>query len=429
MTSLCSTGARARFTSSSLSPDGKTILISSDANGGYMNVGLLDIASRKIRWATDSKWEASAGSFSPDGKHYTYTINGDGLIDAYIADRSTDKAEKIDMAHGLNYFSGNPSEFAPQSDRVIVSHEASNQPGDLWIYDLNNRHAEQLTFSAVASLSAIPLPASQIVHYKSFDGKIISALLWMPFNLKRDGSNPALVLPHGGPTGQMVDYWNTDVAALTSRGYICIAPNPRGSTGYGLDFQKANFQDLGGGDLRDEIAAVDFLKATGYVDPKKIGIAGGSYGGFMTLIAIGKAPDIWGAAVEEYGIINWSSMLKSSDPSLNEYLKALLGDPEKNKTIYEADSPITYIRSEKAPLLVLQGDNDPRVPKEEAQQVVDILKKEGRVVDVHYYPNEGHGFVKRENQIDAIRRTIAWFDQYLMGKSSAPEEHAPPSGR
>ena len=113
-------------------------------------------------------------------------------------------------------------------------------------------------------------------------------------------------------------------------------------------------------------------------------------------------------------------MLKSSDPSLNEYLKALLGDPEKNRKVYEDDSPITYIRSEKAPLLVLQGDNDPRVPKEEAQQVVDILKKEGRVVDVHYYPNEGHGFVKRENQIDSIRRTIAWFDQYLMGKTPAP---------
>ena len=191
-----------------------------------------------------------------------------------------------------------------------------------------------------------------------------------------------------------------------------------------LDFQNANFQDLGGGDLKDEIAGVEFLKATGYVDPKKIGITGGSYGGFMTLIAIGKAPDIWAAAVEEYGIINWSTMLKSSDPSLNEYLKALLGNPDENRKIYDADSPITYIRSEKAPLLVLQGDNDPRVPKEEAQQVVDILKKEGRVVDVHNYPNGGHGFVKRENQIDSIRRTIAWFDQYLMGKSASPDEQA-----
>jgi dipeptidyl aminopeptidase/acylaminoacyl peptidase len=418
-----------RYLGSSLSPDGGTILLSSDARGGYMNVALLDVATRKITWVTDSKWESSSGNFSPDGKRYTYTVNEDGVVDAYIADRSTNQAEKVEMAHGLNAFSGNPNEFAPQSDRVIVSHEASNQPGDLWVYDLKSRHAEQLTFSAVASLRATPLPPSQVVHYKSFDGKIISALLWMPFNLKQDGSNPALVLPHGGPTGQMVDYWNTDVAALTSRGYICLAPNPRGSTGYGLDFQKANFQDLGGGDLKDEIAGVEFLKATGYVDPKKIGITGGSYGGFMTLIAIGKAPDIWAAAVEAYGIINWSTMLKSSDPSLNEYLKALLGDPDKNQNIYEADSPITYIRSEKAPLLVLQGDNDPRVPKEEAQQVVDILRKEGRVVDVHYYPNEGHGFVKRENQIDAIRRTIDWFDQYLMGKTPAPNNQVAAHGR
>jgi dipeptidyl aminopeptidase/acylaminoacyl peptidase len=369
----------------------------SDAKGGYMNIALLDIAARKITWVTDLKWEAFAGNFSPDGKSYTYIVNEDGFIDAYLADRSNNHANALALPHGLNSFSGNPNEFAPQSDRVIVSHEASNQPGDLWIYNLTSQHADQLTFSEVASLRETPLPPSNIVHYKTFDGKIITALMWVPFNVKRDGSNPALVLPHGGPTGRMVDYWNTDVVALTSRGYICIAPNPRGSTGYGVEFQKANFQDLGGGDLKDEIAGVEFLKATGYVDPKKIGITGGSYGGFMTLMAVGKTPDIWGAAVEEYGIINWSTMLKSSDPSLNEYLKALLGNPEENRKIYDADSPITYIRNEKAPLLVLQGDNDPRVPKEEAQQVVDILRKKGRTVDLHYYANEGHGFVKREN--------------------------------
>jgi dipeptidyl aminopeptidase/acylaminoacyl peptidase len=409
-----------RYLGSSLSPDDKTLLLSSDAKGGYMNVALLDVATRKVTWVTDQKWETVAGNFSPDGKRYTYIVNEDGVIDAYLIDRSTNHADKVELPHGLNAFSGNPNEFAPSSDRVIVSHEASNQPADLWVYNLRTRHADQLTFSAIASLRATPLPPSQIVHYKSFDGKIITALLWVPFNLKRDGSNPAIVLPHGGPTGQMVDYWNTDVAALASRGYVCIAPNPRGSTGYGLDFQKANFQDLGGGDLKDEIAGVDFLKATGYVDPGRIGIYGGSYGGFMTLMAIGRTPDMWAAAVDQYGIINWSTMLKSSDPSLNEYLKALLGNPEENRKVYEEDSPITYIRREKAPLLVLQGDNDPRVPKEEAQQVVDILKQEGRVVDVHYYPNEGHGFVKRENQIDSIRRTISWFDQYLRGTSPAP---------
>jgi len=408
-----------RYLASSLSPDGSALLMSCDAKGGYMNVALLDTTTKKVTWVTETKWEAYSGNFSPDGKSFTYVLNEDGLSDAYLVERSTNKAEKLNLAHGLNGYSGNPTEFSPQGDRLIVSHEASNQPGDFWIYDIANRRAEQLTFSTIASLRATPLPPSQLVHYKSFDGKIITALLWMPFNLKRDGSNPALVIPHGGPTGQRVDYFSPEVQALTSRGYICIAPNPRGSTGYGLEFQKANFQDLGGGDLKDEIAGVEFLKATGYVDPKKIGITGGSYGGFMTLMAIGKTPDVWAAAVELYGIINWSTMLKSSDPSLNEYLKGLLGDPEQNRKIYEADSPITYIRNEKVPLLVLQGDNDPRVPKEEAQQVVDILKKEGRVVDVHYYPNEGHGFAKRENQIDSIRRTINWFDRYLMGKSAA----------
>ena len=292
-------------------------------------------------------------------------------------------------------------------------HGGSTRPGDIWVYDLAAHSARQLTYSAVASLEAIPLLSAQIVHYKTFDGKIISALLWMPFNLKRDSTNAAIVLPHGGPTGQMVDYWNPEVAALVSRGYICIAPNVRGSAGYGIEFQKANHQDLGGGDLQDEVYATKFLVATGYVNPKKIGIAGGSYGGYMTLMAVGKTPDVWAAGVEEYGIINWFTMLQHEDALLQEYEKSLLGDPQKGRKIYEADSPITYIHAVKAPLLGLQGDNDPRVPKEEAQQVVDSLKKDGKIVDVHYYSNEGHGFEKREDRSDAIRRMLEWFDKYL----------------
>lgn len=136
----------------------------------------------------------------------------------------------------------------------------------------------------------------------------------------------------------------------------------------------------------------------------------------MTLMAIGKTPDIWAAAVELFGIIDWYTMLKHEDPELQEYEKSLLGDPEKDRQVYEATSPIKYIHNVKAPLLVLQGDNDPRVPKEESQQVIDLLKKDGKTVDVHYYPNEGHGFLKRENQIDSLRRIVDWFDKYLKGQ-------------
>jgi dipeptidyl aminopeptidase/acylaminoacyl peptidase len=403
-----------------LSPDGNTLLITSSAKNGAKNVALLDIATRRLSWVTDTKWEAGAQSFSPDGKSFTYTINADGRIDAFVADRATGKASRAALPEGLNDFDGTPTAFSPRGDRLIVSHQRSTQPPDLWIYDLKTRTPRQLTVSAIASLHATPLPMSQIVHYKSFDGKIISALMWMPFNLQRNGSNPAIVFPHGGPTGQMVDYWNTDVTALVSHGYIVIAPNVRGSTGYGMDFQRANYQDLGGGDLQDEVYAAKFLQSTGYVDAKKIGIMGGSYGGFMTLMAIGKTPEVWASAVALYGIIDWRSMMKASDPLLQQYIRSLLGDPAKDSAVYDATSPIRFIHNAKAPLLVLQGDNDIRVPKEEAQQVVDLLKADGKTVDVKYYANEGHGFVKRENQIDAITRSIEWMDRYLKNRGPVP---------
>ena len=401
------------YLASSLSADGRTLLVRLNAKGGYNNVALLDVVSKKLTWVTDTKWDAGAGNFAPRGGTFTFVINEDGRTDAFLADRDSGQPEKIVFPAGLTVFTGNPTPFSPSGDRLLLSHQSSKQPADLWVYDLGTHQAKQLTFSAIAGLDPASLPQSELVHYKSFDGKIISAFLWVPFNLKPDGTNPGIVLPHGGPTGQMVDYFNREAAALASRGYVCIAPNVRGSTGYGMDFQRANHQDLGGGDLQDEVFAARFLAATGYVDAKKIGITGGSYGGYMTLMAIGKTPDLWAAAVEEYGIINWFTMLQHEDPLLQEYEKSLLGDPVKDRKVYEEASPIRYLRSAKAPLLVLQGDNDIRVPKEEAEQVVATLKAAGGTVEAHYYPNEGHGFSKRENQIDAIERTVSWFDRYL----------------
>jgi dipeptidyl aminopeptidase/acylaminoacyl peptidase len=416
-TNLTTHQGQALNLASSLSKDGKALLLTSNQRGGYQNVALLAISDKMLTWITETKWEASSGDFSPDGKSFTYAINADGRTDVYMADASTKRSEKIRVADGLNSFPANPNSFSPSGDRLLLSHESSAQPGDFWVYDLASRKTRQLTYSAIASLNSAPRSPAEIVHYKSFDGKMISALLWVPFNLKRDGSNPALVLPHGGPTGQHSDYWSPSIAAFVSRGYVCIAPNVRGSTGYGMDFQKANYKDLGDGDLQDEVYAAKFLEATGYVDARKIGITGGSYGGFMTLMALGRTPDVWAAGVELYGIIDWMTMLQHSDPMLQQYEQSLLGDPVKDRAVYDAASPITYIHKVKAPLLVLQGGNDPRVPKEEAEQVVELLKQDGKTVDAHYYPNEGHGFEKRENQIDSIRRSLEWLDKYLKNSN------------
>jgi dipeptidyl aminopeptidase/acylaminoacyl peptidase len=404
------------YTVSSVSPDGRTLLITSNEKGGNANVALLDIAGKKRTWVTDVRWVARAGQFTPDGKSFTYTLNADGRTDIYLVDRKSGRAAKLPFPQGINSPAGNPGHYSPSGDRMLISHQSSTEPEDLWVYDLAAHKSRQLTFSAVASLDASNLPPSQLVHYKSFDGKTISAFLWVPFNLKRDGGNPGIVLPHGGPTFQTLDNFNKTAAALASRGYVCIAPNVRGSTGYGMEFQKANYQDLGGGDLQDEVYAAHFLAATGYVNPRKIGITGGSYGGYMAMIAIGRTPDEWAAAVELFGITDWLTEQEHEEPALQQYDQALLGDPVKDRKAYEDASPIKYFKNAKAPLLILQGSNDIRDPKEEAEQAETVLKQAGKVVAAHYYPDEGHGFQKRENQIDAMERTVEWFDRYLKNQ-------------
>lgn len=404
------------YSVSSVSPDGRSLLITSNQKGGYDNVALLDVTSKHLTWITDLKWEAHSGDFSHDGKSFTYTVNEDGRSDLFLFDRQTGKADKLSLPVGLNFAVGTPTAYSHSGDRLLISHQSSTEPADLWVYDIPSRHIQRLTYSALAGLSQSRLPASQLIHYRTFDGKVISAFLWVPFNMKRDGSNPGVVLPHGGPTGQTIDSFNRTAAALASRGYVCIAPNVRGSTGYGMEFQKANYKDLGGGDLQDEVYAARFLTETGFVDPRKMGITGGSYGGYMAMIAIGKTPDVWAAAVELFGITDWLSEQAHEEPTLQQYDQSLLGDPVKDRQVYEDASPIKYFKNAKAPLLVLQGANDIRDPSEEAEQAVTILKKEGKIVDAHYYPDEGHGFAKRENQIDAMRRTVSWFDKYLKSK-------------
>ena len=400
---------------SDVSPEGSTLLVTSNEKGGYDNVALLDVASKKRTWVTDTKWEASSGEFSPGGKNFYYTVNADGRRDIYLVDRKSGQVSKLPFPEGINSPSGNPVAYST-SGQLLISHQSSTQPADLWVYDLAAKKARQLTFSAPGSLNPSRLPASQLVHYKTFDGKTISAFLWMPFNLKRDGTNPGIVLPHGGPTGQTLDNFSKSAAALASRGYVCIAPNVRGSTGYGMEFQRANYKDLGGGDLQDEVYAAHFLVDTGYVDSRKIGITGGSYGGYMAMIAIGRTPDEWAAAVELFGITDWLTEQQHEEPALQQYDQSILGDPVKDRQSYEDASPIKYFKNAKAPLLILQGTNDIRDPKEEAEQAETILKKEGKTVDSHYYPDEGHGFAKRENQIDAMQRTVDWFERYLKNQ-------------
>ena len=179
------------------------------------------------------------------------------------------------------------------------------------------------------------------------------------------------------------------------------------------DFQAANRGDLGGGDLADVMAGADWLAREGVADVMKLGIAGASYGGFMTLLALGRHPERFRAGVSIVGIVSWKTVFDSTRGDLQAYFSREFGDPAADPAKYAERSPITYAARIRAPLLVLQGANDPRVPKSEALQIVAALEKSRTPHEYHEYPDEGHGFTKTANRIDATRRAVDWLERHL----------------
>jgi len=393
-------------------PDGQQILITSNAANGYENIGLLEVNTKAggfkpgaIKWLTHDKWEIRGHEFSPDGKHVTFSANVDGNEDIFLQDVATGKSTALAIPKGVNEPVGGHSAFSSDGSRLLYMHNGPTAPADLWVYHLATGRSQQITHSLIAGVRSEDMVEPYLVHYPSRDGKwTISAFLYVPFNMARNGQNAAIVYIHGGPTSQTMNSFNRFVQYAANQGYMVLAPNYRGSTGYGKEFQQANLFDMGGGDLQDVLAGVDWIKQTGHLDPKKIAVMGGSYGGYLSMMAVTKAPDVWAAGVPIVPFVNWFTEIENEDPVLQQSDLATMGDVVKNKALYEDRSPINFIDQIKAPLLLLAGGHDPRCPKSETQQVVDAIKKRGGTVDSKIYENEGHGFARVENQIDAYKR-------------------------
>ncbi len=397
-------------------PDGGQILITSNAANGYENIALLSFSDKgasvtglfrpgTIRWLTKDKWEIRGGEFSPDGKHITFTANVDGNVDIYLHDLANGQSNVLPVAKGVNEPAGGRSAFSIDGSRLLYSHNGPTAPGDLWVYHLGSGKSQQLTHSLIAGVHSEDMVEPYLVHYPSRDGKwTISALLYVPFNMARNGQNAAIVYIHGGPAAQTMNSFNRFIQFAANQGYMVLAPNYRGSTGYGKEFQQANLFDMGGGDLQDVLAGLDWIKQTGHLDLKKIAVMGGSYGGYLSMMAVTKAPDVWAAGVPIVPFVNWFTEIQNEDPVLQESDLATMGDPVKNKALYEERSPINFIDQIQAPLLLLAGGHDPRCPKSETEQVIDAIQKRGGKVDYKIYENEGHGFARVENQIDAYTR-------------------------
>lgn len=412
-TNLTAHQGERRFTASDISPDGKTVLITSNSGNGYPNAGLLDIGTKNIAWLTSDKWEINSGMFSPDGKRLTWTANFDGNQDIYVYDLASKQAHVLPTAKGINWLPSAETTFSHDSARLLYVHEGPNAPNAIWSYDFAAGKSHQITYSLVGGLRNEDMVEPFLIHYPSKDGKWqISAFVYVPYNAEKNGKNAAVVWIHGGPNRQSNNSYNQGIQYLVNQGYFVIAPNYRGSRGYGKEFEDANRFDMGGGDLEDVISAAEWIKKTGFIDPKKVAVLGGSYGGYLTMMAVTKAPDLWAAGVPIVPFVNWFTEIENEDPLLREYDMATMGDPMKDKARLQERSPINFVAQIKAPLLLLAGGNDPRCPRTEAEQVASAIKKRNGVAELKVYENEGHGFAKIENQIDAYTRVAEFLKKY-----------------
>lgn len=397
--------------------DSKDIYVTSNANEhGTEAVAKLSLERRGFEWLTLRDWESFFCDSSPTEDCYVYVLNEAGNHRVFL--RTSDGDEDEIPLNGVLRL----ARFSPDGKRVGLLHASAESPAEIWVYDISDRKLTQITQSLVGGLERKNFVRPQLVVYPSFDGTPIAAFLYLPPNIEPDGLHPAIVYPHGGPMLQHMNDWFPLLQYFVSHDLVVIAPNYRGSTGFGRTFMQALRRDCGGGDLNDLVSSVDFLKRTGYVDAKRIIIMGASWGGYLTLMAMSKFPEIWSAGVAIVPMANWFTAYENEDPALQAGDKWLMGDPVTDRELWRDRSPFFFADQIRAPLLLLAGKNDIRCPAEETEQMAKAVRQNGGAVEVNIYENEGHGFARRENDLDAARRAAKFIETQLVHELKVPGE-------
>jgi dipeptidyl aminopeptidase/acylaminoacyl peptidase len=387
----------------------KYIYLLSDKDSEYMGIMRYEIKTGKISWFAKENWDIEGFDFSNKEKLFLYTVNESGSTVLKLMNLITGKTKK------LNTPLGNISHavFTKDEKKIVLLSDTPNNPSDIYVYDIAKANLKQITFSMIGGIPSADFTVPKQIKYKSFDGLKIYANLYIPRWMKKNGSNPAVVLPHGGPEWQDRLNFNKFAQILNNSGFIVITPNFRGSTGYGKSFQIKIYKDWGGAEFKDVLGAYDYLVSSGYADKNKIAVIGGSFGGFMTLTCVTKAPDLWKCAVDIFGPSNLFTFLNSVPEYWKPGAYALVGHPENDKELLSERSPIYFVDNIKCPMLIIQGKNDPRVVVAESDQIVDKLRARNKQVDYLVLEDEGHGFSKVSNQIKVWKLITGFLERHL----------------
>jgi len=396
--------------------DSKKLYYLTDENSEFQYLKSYDIATGKSEKILEKKWDIWYAYFSRNGKYRVIGVNNDGRTQIEIYDTKAKKLLELPEFPNANITSINIS----NSEKLMTFYSNGyTSPNNLFIFNMQTGEYKKLTDSMNPEINENDLVNGEIIRYKSFDNLDIPAIYYKPKNVDKNENIPALISVHGGPGGQSRVGYRSTTQYLVNHGYAVLAVNNRGSTGYGKTFFKLDDMKHGEDDLKDCVEAKKFLKSTGYVDENKIGIIGGSYGGYMVLAGLVYTPEEFAVGVDIFGVANWLRTLKSIPPWWEAFKKALykeLGNPETDEAYLKKISPLFHAEKITKPLIVLQGANDPRVLKVESDEIVAAVKKNEVPVEYIVFDDEGHGFRKKKNRIKAYKAILQFLDKYLKQK-------------
>lgn len=392
-------------------PDSSGFFMLSNHEREFNNLAYYDIKSGKWDWYYAGEHDVDIVSVSEEANLVLIVINDSGRAKLLGFDLETGEAADVpELPVGVV----GGIDIAPDGSKVVLNYVSSKEAVNIYEFDLKTGEMTALSQSMLGGINLDDLVDPELIHYETFDGKQIPAWLYKP---KADGDTfPVLLSIHGGPESQERPTYNYSglYQYLLNRGIGVLAPNVRGSTGFGISYQKLIHRDWGGGELKDIEHAAKYLHALDWVDSDRIGVFGGSFGGFATLSAVTRLPEYWAVAVDIVGPSNLVTFAKSVPEHWKPIMKQWVGDPEEDYDMLMERSPITYVEHIQAPLLIIQGANDPRVVKAESDQMVEAMKELGIDVTYHVDPEEGHGAARRKNMIKWMRMVAEYLEAHLQ---------------
>lgn len=400
-------------TPQSFDPKSRYLDYTTDKGSEFQYIARYDLATGKSSIIEKAPWDVSYTYYSRNGRYRVVAINQDARTKIKIYNAATGKLVPLPKLPNGDITGVNIS----RSEKLMAFYlNGDRSPSDLHVYNFATRKVTRLTNSLNPQINAGDLVDSQVIRYKSFDGMEIPSILYKPHSASATNKVPAVLLIHGGPGGQTRTGYNAVAQYLANHGYVILGVNNRGSSGYGKTFFTSDDGKHGAEPLWDCVEAKRYLTSLGYVDENKIGIMGGSYGGYMVLAALAFKPHEFEVGVDIFGVSNWVRTLQSIPPYWESFRKSLykeIGDPNTELAKLRATSPLFHADKIVKPLIVLQGANDPRVIKPESDEIVESIRKRKGTVEYVLFDNEGHGFTKKANEIRAYKAILDFLDKHL----------------